>query len=94
MKGWLEVGKRLAVPNLSVEKFESKLDEAREYVERAEQLKLERAAAIQERNVRLSELWDLTKRIRNAARATFGDYSAELERLMNLEEAGNRKQRD
>ncbi|MFQ5707396.1 MAG: hypothetical protein ACE5HO_08125 [bacterium] len=80
-QGWNSVGGKLLVPNISMETFLQKLAEAQSYVDRAEQLKLERAKAIHERNMCLSELWDLTKRIRNAAKATFGDYSAELELL-------------
>ncbi len=85
--GWEKVGKKLTVPNLSVDKFESKLNEAQQYVEKAQLLKVQRAKAIQERNVFLSELWDLTKRVRNAAKATFGDYSAELETLQNAQKS-------
>ena len=81
--GWEKVGKKLTVPNLSVDGFESKLHEAQQYVEKAQLLKVQRAKAIQERNDYLSELWDLTKRVRNAAKATFGDYSQELELLIN-----------
>ncbi len=83
--GWEKVGKKLTVPNLSVDKFESKLHEAQQYVEKAQLLKVQRAQAIQERNVFLTELWDLTKRVRNAAKATFGDYSPELETLLNAQ---------
>lgn len=82
-QGWRKVGKRLDVPNLSLQKFLNKLVEAQESVDKAEQLKLERAEAIQDRNKCLSELWDLTKRIRNAAKATFGDHSSELDLLVN-----------
>ena len=82
-EGWDKVGQKLDVPNLTIQKFVTKLVEAKEQVERAEQLKVERARAIQERNICLSELWDLTKRIRNAAKATFGDASPELELLLN-----------
>ena len=85
--GWEKVGKKLSVPNLSVDKFENKLNEAQHYVEKAELLKVRRAKAIQERNVFLSEIWDLTKRVRNAAKATFGDYSAELETLQNAQKS-------
>ena len=85
--GWEKVGKKLTVPNLSVDKFESKLHEAQQYVEKAQLLKIQRAKAIQERNVFLSELWDLTKRVRNAAKATFGDYSPELETLLNTQKS-------
>jgi hypothetical protein len=81
--GWSKVGKKLSVPNLTMEKFLNKLDEAKDRVERAEQLKVERSKAIQERNRCFSELWDLTKRIRNAAKATFGDNSNELEFLID-----------
>ena len=83
-EGWDEVGDRLAVPNLSMGKFLEKITEAHGYVGQAERLKLERANAIQQRNVCLSELWDLTKRIRNAAKATFGDNSEELELLVSF----------
>lgn len=83
--GWDEVGQKLYVPNLSVSKFENKLKEAQEYVGKAEALKAQRANAIHERNVVLSELWDLTKRVRNAAKATFGDYSPELDILINAQ---------
>ncbi|MCH6558840.1 hypothetical protein IH799_00645 [candidate division KSB1 bacterium] len=85
--GWEKVGKKLTVPNLSVDKFESKLNEAQHYVEKAQLLKVQRAKAIEERNVFLSELWDLTKRVRNAAKATFGDYSPELETLLNAQKS-------
>ncbi|MFQ5640231.1 MAG: hypothetical protein ACE5IR_19805 [bacterium] len=89
MIGWNEVGKKLFVPNLSVQKFLRKLDEAKKLVDEAEQLKLQRAKAIQERNMCLSELWDLTKRVRNAAKATFGDYSPELQLLLNLQNSAS-----
>lgn len=83
MNGWHTVGNKLNVPNLTMEKYVVKLSEAKKSVDKAERLKSERAQAIQDRNVCLSELWDLTKRIRNAAKATFGDYSYELELLLN-----------
>ena len=38
--GWEKVGKKLTVPNLSVDRFESKLNEARKSVEKAEFLKV------------------------------------------------------
>ena len=87
MTGWNDVGRKLLVPNVTVQKFQKKLDEAKKFVEKAEQLKLERAKAIQERNMCLSELWDLTKRVRNAAKATFGDYSPELQLLLNVQDS-------
>lgn len=87
--GWSTVGEKLLVPNLEIEQFQAKLSEARAHVDRAERLKMERARAIHQRNVCLSELWDLTKRIRNSAKATFGDYSPELEMLLNPVETSN-----
>lgn len=83
-KGWDTVGARLVVPNLTVELFREKLSEAQQEVQKAEQLKAERAQAIHNRNVCLSDLWDLTKRVRNAAKATFGDNSGELELLVHV----------
>ncbi len=83
MNGWNEVGKRLNVPNLTMQNYIDKFEEVKKSLEKAEQLKLQRAKAIQARNNCLGELWDLTKRIRNAAKATFGDYSRELDILIN-----------
>jgi len=80
--GWKQVGEKLAVPNLNLEQYLQKVQEAQDYLEKAEILKAERARAIQKRNHCLGELWDLTKRIRNAAKATFGDHSEELQRLV------------
>lgn len=82
-EGWSAVGEKLVVPNLTLDRFLDKLLEAKEYIRKAEELKLQRALAIEERNQHLSEIWDLTKRIRNAAKATFGDYSPELDFLVN-----------
>ncbi|MFQ5825233.1 MAG: hypothetical protein ACE5JB_14395 [bacterium] len=79
--GWGHIENKLLVPNLTIDNFLDKLQEAKRFVELAEQLKIERAKAIHKRNKCLSELWDLTKRIRNAAKATFGDYSPELDLL-------------
>ncbi len=83
--GWRIVGEKLSVPNLNMERFLEKLADAQQHVECAEALKQERARAIRERNIILSQLWDLTKRVRNAAKATFGDSSAELEQLLCLQ---------
>ena len=83
IEGWSQVGERLLVPNLDLTQLKGKLEEAQQYIERAEQMKEERAKAVQARNVCLGELWDLTKRVRNSAKATFGDYSPELDMLMS-----------
>ena len=80
--GWKMVGEKLSVPNLNMERFLAKLSEAQQLVERAEALKQERVRAIYERNIILSEVWDLTKRVRNSAKATFGDNSDELGLLL------------
>lgn len=88
-KGWDRVGNKLLVPNLTIEDFLGKLEEAQSFIERAELLKQQRANAIEDRNLCLSELWDLTKRIRNAAKATFGDNSDELRSLINFSHGGN-----
>jgi hypothetical protein len=82
IEGWSQVGERLMVPNLDLVQLKEKLQQALAYIERAEEMKEERAKAVQARNVCLSELWDLTKRVRNSAKATFGDYSPELDLLM------------
>jgi hypothetical protein len=83
IEGWKRVGERLSVPNLDLDELRHKLEEAQSYIKRAEKMKEERARAVQARNVCLSELWDLTKRVRNSAKATFGDYSPELDMLMS-----------
>ena len=72
---------KLLVPNLSLEEFETKITKATEKVDLAEKLKEERSKAVKSRNEFLKEVWDLTKRIRNAAKATFGDNSAEIEKF-------------
>ena len=82
IEGWSKVGERLSVPNLDLMKLKQKLREARHFVELAEQMKEKRAMTVQDRNLCLSELWDLTKRVRNSAKATFGDYSPELDLLI------------
>ena len=80
-QGWKELIDNLNVPNLSVEEFEKKISYATDKVELAEKLKEERSKAVKVRNESLKDVWDLTKRIRNAAKATFGDNSAEIEKF-------------
>jgi hypothetical protein len=87
IRGWSQVGERLFVPNLDLVSLQKKLQEAKKRVERAEVKKEERAGAVHERNLCLSELWDLTKRVRNSAKATFGDYSPELDILQRGDSA-------
>lgn len=81
LQGWRDLINKLAVPNLSLEEFERIIAEATEQVDLAEKLKEERSQAVKIRNAKLKDLWDLTKRIRNAAKATFGDNSAEIEKF-------------
>ena len=80
-KGWKELAEQLNVPNLTIEAFEEKIKYATEMVDLAERLKEERSQAVQTRNDSLKNVWDLTKRIRNAAKATFGDNSKEIEKF-------------
>jgi len=79
--GWKELLKKLNVPNLTIKEFESKIAQATEMVDLAEKLKEERSRAVKQRNETLKEVWDLTKRIRNAAKATFGDSSKEIDKF-------------
>jgi len=81
LQGWQELLDMLNVPNLSIEDFEKKIKNAADKVDLAEELKEERSRAVKARNESLKDVWDLTKRIRNAAKATFGDSSAEIEKL-------------
>ncbi len=81
LQGWKELSNQLNVPNLSIEDFEKKIKYTTEKVDLAEKLKEERSRAVKVRNESLKDVWDLTKRIRNAAKATFGDSSAEIEKF-------------
>ena len=81
LKGWKELKNQVNVPNMSIEEFEKQLAEATKKVELAERLKIERSQAVKTRNESLKIVWDLTKRVRNAAKATFGDNSKEIEKF-------------
>lgn len=81
LQGWKDLADQLHVPNLTIDEFEDKIKNTTEKVDLAEQLKEERSRAVKFRNDSLKDVWDLTKRIRNAAKATFGDSSAEIERF-------------
>ena len=80
-KGWKDLINKLVVPNLTLDDFEKKIKKAAEKVDLAERLKEERSKAVKGRNECLKEIWDITKRIRNAAKATFGDNSTEIEKF-------------
>ncbi len=80
-KGWRKLGSALQVPNLTYEEFVKLLAEAKEKAEHTERLRQEWRRAVRERDQALQELWDLTKRVRNAAKATFGDRAPQVHEL-------------
>lgn len=79
--GWERLRKELAVPNLTLEEFEKEINAALKKIEAAEKLKEAKSKAIMERNETLNHVWKLTKRVRNSAKATFGDNSQHLKDL-------------
>lgn len=81
IKGWQEMKDQLQVPNMSLKDFEKKIEETQKKIEEAEEKRRQRAKAIQNRNASIEKVWDLTKRVRNAAKATFGDDSPEIEKF-------------
>lgn len=76
--GWQELISKLNVPNMSIDTFNKKIIEAKAKIEATERLRAERAQMVQVRNIGLRELWGFTKKVRNAAKATFGDNSPEI----------------
>lgn len=80
-QGWKELQDQLNVPNFDLPDFQGKINDAEEKVVIAEEMREKRKNAIEIRNKVLEEVWDLTKRIRNAAKATFGDDSKEIEKF-------------
>ena len=80
-EGWVTFQDKMNVPNLSLEDFQKKMELAKEKVQLAEKLREERSKVIKVRNKALEEVWDLTKRVRNSAKATFGDDSKEIEKF-------------
>ncbi len=81
MKGWEELKDKLQVPNMSLSDFEKKIKETQKKIEEAEEKRRQRGKAIESRNTSIEKVWDLTKRVRNAAKATFGDDSPEIEKF-------------
>ena len=79
--GWKELMDKFEVPNLTLKEFEQKIQLALEKTELAEKLKKERSEAVKNRNQYLKEVWDFTKRIKNSAKATFGDNSRNMEKF-------------
>jgi len=80
-RGWKEFKDQLDVPNFSLEDFEQKIEEVKKKIELAEKIRRERSQAVEIRNIALNDLWNLIKRVRNSAKATFGDDSKEIEML-------------
>lgn len=78
MKGWEELKDKLQVPNMSLSDFAKKIQETQRKIEEAEEKRRVRIKAIESRNSSIEKIWDLTKRVRNSAKATFGDDSNEI----------------
>ncbi len=81
LRGWKDLKSEFDVPNLDIKDFEEKISSTADKVELAEKLKIERSEAVKKRNESLKVIWDLTKRVRNAAKATFGDNSNKIEKF-------------
>ena len=79
--GWEEYLNKMNVPNVTIEDFKKKIEDAKKKVAHAEKLRAERSKVVKIRNTALMTLWDYTKRIRNSAKATFGDDSQEIEKF-------------
>lgn len=79
---WRELAGKLSVPNLSFEEFSKKVADADEVATLADKLRRERAELVKRRNEILIEVWDMTKRVRNAAKATFGDASPQAKKFL------------
>lgn len=77
-KGWKKYQAELHVPNFSMEEFEDRIKSAQDGVEMVEKIRKERSEAVSVRDDSLRGVWDLVKRVRNAAKATFGDDSEEI----------------
>ena len=76
--GWEKLGELLQVPSLTFDEYISILEQAKQKIEDARELQRKRAEAITVRDETLAELWVFTKRIRNAAKAVFGDDSEQV----------------
>ncbi len=78
LEGWKKAQKELNVPNMSMDDFENKMSLATGKVDLAKRLKIERSEAVEARNNSLQVLWEATKKVRNQAKATFGDVSDKM----------------
>ena len=91
-KGWSALQGDLHVPNLTFDEFSKKVEDAQKKVAMAERLRRERAEAVRVRNEVLKEVWDFTKRIRNATKATFGDNSPQVDLVMRVPARAHKRQ--
>lgn len=81
LKGWEELKDEMTVPNLSIEEFKTAISEAEKLIDIADEYKEKQSQAIKARNNTTKEVWEFTKSVRNAGKATFGDNSEEVELL-------------
>lgn len=72
---WIENSK-LTIPGVALNDAQTVFEDFKKSIDTAEQAKLAREQAIQERNDLKNKAWNLTKKIRNKAKATFGDNSS------------------
>ena len=79
--GWQDLEGQLDVPSLDMKDFSRLIGKAKDLVDKAEELRMERSQVVAERNKVLRKVWDYTKRIRNAVKATFGDNSPNVQAL-------------
>jgi len=80
-QGWKEFEEQLTVPNFSVKDLEREIENTKKKIKLATEVRQKRSQAIEARNKALTDLWKLTKRIRNSAKATFGDNSKEIDKF-------------
>ncbi len=80
-QGWRKLEKQFSVPLVGLEDFWRLISDAEQLAEKAELLRQERSKIVLERDRLLSLVWKHTKRIRHAAKATFGDDSPDVQTL-------------
>ncbi len=80
-EGWRKLEKQFSVPFVKLEDFRRLINDAEQLAEKAEVLRQERSRIVLERDRLLSLVWRHTKRIRHAAKATFGDDSPDVQTL-------------
>jgi hypothetical protein len=80
----------LQLPNLTAAQFQEQVAAAADKATAVERLRVEVTKAIEVRDAALNEVWDLTRRVRNAAKAIYGDDSQEM-RKFGLEPVRGRR---